>query len=423
MVALRCLLKGATARAGTFGRQVPEAVGAAGARWEDGSPGLPPPRWMPRRVSRRLHWGGGNAPYVIYESNGWAGWSYLGGIIAPAPAVAMNFDARLEIFGIGTDGNIYHDWQVSDAGAWSGWAWLGTPSNSGSTNGADMIYFASDADDEAYYASTNGAQCSAKTPNLWRGMLNTLLHAWPCGGVANTSFIGFDRTKPLVTAMQHWNDKISDWYAQYFNGQDTPNPAFLAFESGGPQSIVTKRTCDTCIPGGSQNTYGRGQNTNEGWTASGRLASVEIDIINGVNNQTALKFVFAHEIGHTFGLADCFVNAPDANGNPLYDCTKTVMASGGIVGGNGWDSTAKNAVIFYQPSSQSPGYANPFELLTGPSSCDMQTIDQNLPDYRDCPVPGNDSTTMVPDCTDGSALGIRGYGRWNWHLHMWWFAL
>ena len=191
----------------------------------------------------------------------------------------MNFDGRLEIFGIGGDANVYHSWQLSAAGSWSGWnPLLQVASNSGTTNGADMTYFTSDADDEAYYANMKGQQCPGNMPNMWRGPVNGLTMAWPCGGVANTSFVSFDDTDSLVKSMQHWNDEISAWYAPYLNGQNSPNPAFLALESGGPQLIVTKRTCDTCIPGDDPGTYGRGINKSQQRDASNRLASVEIEL-------------------------------------------------------------------------------------------------------------------------------------------------
>jgi hypothetical protein len=400
MAALRYLLGGATALAGTFGRRVPEAVWSGWYSLGGGILGTPTVELDGAASLEVFALGGGSQPYVTYQSN-W-GWNALGGQITLAPPIAMNFDGRLEIFGIGMDGNVYHNWQQAAPGPWSGWAGLSTPSNAGTTNGADMSYFVSDAADEAYYANAKGSQCPSNMPNMWRGPVNDLTYAWPCGAVVNTSFVGFDTTNPLVTALEHWDDKVGSWYSRYYNGQTAPHPAFLATYSGGPQSMTADRTCDTCIQG-TQGEYGRGINRSQQRDPSNRLASVEIQIIAGITNGTALKQVLAHEIGHTFGLLDCPVNARDANGNALYDCSKTVMASNLIVSGHGWDATAKNATVTSVPSG------NSFELLSGPSSCDMQIIDQNLPDYRQCSVLA-ENTPITPTCTNGAAVGFMDTG-------------
>src|SRR6185437_1191472 len=89
-------------------------------------------------------------PFYDTQATGWAGWTYLGGAIMYAPSIGMNFDGRQEIFGL-TGAGVYHNWQLAPGGPWSGWALLTTPSNSGDTNGADLAFFMSDAQDDAYY--------------------------------------------------------------------------------------------------------------------------------------------------------------------------------------------------------------------------------------------------------------------------------
>lgn len=42
-------------------------------------------------------------------------------VLAGCSAVASNRDGRLEVFGIGTDHALWHDWQVTPGGGWSGW--------------------------------------------------------------------------------------------------------------------------------------------------------------------------------------------------------------------------------------------------------------------------------------------------------------
>lgn len=64
----------------------------------------------------------------------WNNWASLG---APAytsnvnttpcePAVAVNDDDRLEVFIIGSDGTLWHTWELTPGGAWSQWSSLGT---------------------------------------------------------------------------------------------------------------------------------------------------------------------------------------------------------------------------------------------------------------------------------------------------------
>jgi len=62
-------------------------------------------------------------------STSWVGFSSLGrpspGVISPV--AGSNQDLRLEIFGISGDKALWHDWQVTPGGGWSGWASLGVP--------------------------------------------------------------------------------------------------------------------------------------------------------------------------------------------------------------------------------------------------------------------------------------------------------
>jgi hypothetical protein len=42
------------------------------------------------------------------------------------PQVVQNADGRLEVFVIGSDGNLWHIWQTTPGKAWSSWASLNT---------------------------------------------------------------------------------------------------------------------------------------------------------------------------------------------------------------------------------------------------------------------------------------------------------
>jgi len=39
-----------------------------------------------------------------------------------APGVGVNPDGRLEVFVVGSDFALWHNWQLTPGGAWSGWA-------------------------------------------------------------------------------------------------------------------------------------------------------------------------------------------------------------------------------------------------------------------------------------------------------------
>jgi hypothetical protein len=64
-------------------------------------------------------------------SNGWSDWSSFGtppGVqLLGVPAVAPSADGRLELFVVGEDGAVYHQWQTAPSNGWSGWSSFGAP--------------------------------------------------------------------------------------------------------------------------------------------------------------------------------------------------------------------------------------------------------------------------------------------------------
>ena len=84
--------------------------------------------------------GANNALYHNYQcstsgcTGGWSGWQSLGtpssttGLVN-STTVASNSDGRLEVFALGSDGNLYHIYQCGTVctGAWSSWSSLGKP--------------------------------------------------------------------------------------------------------------------------------------------------------------------------------------------------------------------------------------------------------------------------------------------------------
>jgi hypothetical protein len=63
-------------------------------------------------------------------TGGWSGWGSLGappGASLISLALGRNADGRLEAVAVGTDGALWHIWQVSPNSGWSGWGTLGAP--------------------------------------------------------------------------------------------------------------------------------------------------------------------------------------------------------------------------------------------------------------------------------------------------------
>ena len=60
------------------------------------------------------------------HSGPWSGWASLGGVLTSDPVVIDNSDGRLELFARGTDNALWHKWQNSaHSGPWSDWNSLG----------------------------------------------------------------------------------------------------------------------------------------------------------------------------------------------------------------------------------------------------------------------------------------------------------
>ena len=87
----------------------------------------------------------------------WSGWSALGGSLASNPVVVANADGRLEVFALGPDNGLWHTWQTTPGGSWSGWGALG-----GVSRGDPTVIVNADGRLEAFVQGTDGS--------LW--------HAW-----------------------------------------------------------------------------------------------------------------------------------------------------------------------------------------------------------------------------------------------------
>jgi Common central domain of tyrosinase len=86
-------------------------------------------------------------------------WASLGGIGTSDPGAVLQTGGRLVVFVRGTDNALWHRWQVSRNGDWSGWESIGAPPG-GATSGPDvalndpggLVVFARGADGAVWHA-------------------------------------------------------------------------------------------------------------------------------------------------------------------------------------------------------------------------------------------------------------------------------
>ena len=112
------------------------------------------------------------ATYMIsQDSSGWGAWKSLGGEATSDVTATLNEDGRIEVFVRGTDGALWHRWEESPDGAWSGWTSL--------DGGVHSPFAANDADGRIeVFVRGDGAgalyRIAQKAPNStwtgWTGM-------------------------------------------------------------------------------------------------------------------------------------------------------------------------------------------------------------------------------------------------------------
>jgi hypothetical protein len=102
--------------------------------------------------------GPGNHLYHAWQTSpggSWTGWHSLGGIlIYPQIGAIVNSNCRVEAFGIGSDHAMWHIWQTNPGGGpWSSWASLGGSFDAGPS--------------QAYVAVGNVAALIVKKPGIY----------------------------------------------------------------------------------------------------------------------------------------------------------------------------------------------------------------------------------------------------------------
>ncbi|HYX48659.1 MAG TPA: hypothetical protein VE843_02885 [Ktedonobacteraceae bacterium] len=98
--------------------------------------------------------------WQVSPNGTWSNWTSLGSPTIDrlsAPSVRKNDDGRLEAFAIGSDNALWHIWQLTTGGAWGSWSSLGTPSSSISVFGDPFVAENDDGRLEAFAVGSDGA--------------------------------------------------------------------------------------------------------------------------------------------------------------------------------------------------------------------------------------------------------------------------
>ena len=133
-----------------------------------------PPNMAPTIAQYGIH-GATVGPFVRWSAIGWNPWTPMGGPISDsAPVLASNADGRLEVFAMGTDGALWHNWQTAPNDGWSGWASLG-----GQVTGVAAVGRNADERLEVFVTGTDGALW-----HIWQTAPNNGWSGWASlGGI------------------------------------------------------------------------------------------------------------------------------------------------------------------------------------------------------------------------------------------------
>jgi hypothetical protein len=97
--------------------------------------------------------------WQLTPGGSWSGWESLGGVLTSSPDVARYADGRLVVFVKGTDNAVWLKWQLTPGGSWSGWYTLGGVVHdlhvATNANGS-LVVFALGSDDALWYRSQAG---------------------------------------------------------------------------------------------------------------------------------------------------------------------------------------------------------------------------------------------------------------------------
>ena len=206
-----------------------------------------------------------NGLWHIWETTpngGWSGWASLGGVITSEPTVGRNADGRLEVFARGTDNALWHIWQTApSAGPWSGWASLGGVITSDPAAGHDQ-----DGRLEVFARGTDNALW-----HIWQTAPNNGWSAWSSLGGVITSNVSIQRNADgRLEAFVRGTDS-----ALWHIWQTAPNGNWSGWASLG--GVITSSPTVSNDANGSLQAFARGADDalwhiwqtapNNGWSA------------------------------------------------------------------------------------------------------------------------------------------------------------
>jgi hypothetical protein len=150
--------------------------------------------------------------WQVVPNGNWSNWSSLG---KPpntnnitTPIVSENQDGRLEAFVIGSDGALWHIWQLTHGGTWGSWSSLDPPSSSVTAAGDPFVTENADGRLEAFTNGSDGA--------LW--------HCWQVspGGLWGSSTTPLEAASATVTITPASKDLANTYVITGLTGHPDP---------------------------------------------------------------------------------------------------------------------------------------------------------------------------------------------------------
>ncbi len=147
------------------------------------------------------------------------------------PCIARTSDGRLELFAIGKTGFLYHNYQNSPEGSWSGWIAMGTTNNVWAQNGLPAVGKNADGRLELFIVGTDGS-----VNHIYQKV---------AGSSATTNWTSFsilsssDVSQTAKLAVGTWANGVQDLFVigtdgvLYHNYQTSPNGVWSGFVSLG----------------------------------------------------------------------------------------------------------------------------------------------------------------------------------------------
>ena len=228
--------------------------------------------------------------WQVAPNGGWHGGLALGGAAKQA-AVGRNADARLEVFYVGTDNRIYHSWQVAPNGGWI----VDQPMG----GAAKQIAVASNADGrlEIFYVGTNDQiyhNWQVRPNDGWSG-------EYPMGGAARQIAVGRNLDGRLEIFYVGTNNNI------YHNWQLAPNSGWNgeAPMGGAARQLAVGSNADGRLEifyvGTNNKIYHNWQLApNNGWNGEAALGGAAQQITVGRNADGRLEIFYVGTDGRIY---------------------------------------------------------------------------------------------------------------------------